>query len=64
MVDEANATGIYVKNGYGLAEEEGVAQKIDLIMGTFSKALGGFGAYLASSKKIIEYLIKYYNPNL
>lgn len=57
MLDEAHATGIYGKTGSGLAEEEAVTEKIDLVMGTFSKALGGFGAYLASSKKIIEYLI-------
>ncbi|MCM8796480.1 MAG: 8-amino-7-oxononanoate synthase [Candidatus Omnitrophica bacterium] len=57
MLDEAHATGIYGENGSGLAEEDGVLDKVDLIMGTFSKALGGFGAYLASSKKITDYLI-------
>lgn len=57
MVDEAHATGIFGKNGSGMVEEEGLAEEIDLIMGTFGKALGGFGAYLAASEKIIEYLI-------
>lgn len=57
MVDEAHATGIYGRNGAGLVEEEDLTDRIELIMGTFSKALGGFGAYLAASKKIVEYLI-------
>jgi 8-amino-7-oxononanoate synthase len=57
MVDEAHATGIFGKNGSGLVEQEGLEKEIDLIMGTFSKALGSFGAYLATSKKITEYLI-------
>lgn len=57
MVDEAHATGIYGENGSGVVEEEGLADRIDLIMGTFSKALASFGAYLATSKKTVEYLI-------
>lgn len=57
MVDEAHATGIFGKNGTGMAEQENVGSRIDLIMGTFSKALGGFGAYLAGSKRLITYLI-------
>lgn len=57
FVDEAHATGIFGKNGSGIVEQENLTSQIDLIMGTFSKALGGFGAYLVSSKKIIEYLI-------
>ena len=57
LVDEAHATGIFGKRGSGVAEEEGLEEKIDFMMGTFSKALGGFGAYLATTKKIKEYLI-------
>ena len=57
MVDEAHATGIYGKNGSGVIEEEGLSNRVELIMGTFSKALGSFGAYLAASKKTVEYLI-------
>jgi 8-amino-7-oxononanoate synthase len=59
MVDEAHATGIFGLNGSGLAEESGLGDKIELIMGTFSKALGSFGAYLATSKKIKDYLINF-----
>ena len=57
MVDEAHATGIFGENGSGVVEEENLTERIDLIMGTFSKGLGGFGAYLAGSQKIIDYLI-------
>ena len=57
MVDEAHATGIFGKEGSGIVEEEGLSERIDLIMGTFSKALGSFGAYLASSKSIVDFLI-------
>ncbi|MDD2752442.1 MAG: 8-amino-7-oxononanoate synthase [Candidatus Omnitrophica bacterium] len=57
FVDEAHATGIFGKNGAGLVEELGLEKQVDLIMGTFSKALGGFGGYLAASKKIVDYLV-------
>jgi len=57
MVDEAHATGIFGANGSGIVEEEGLSARIDLVMGTFSKALAGFGAYLAASKEITDYLV-------
>ncbi|MCX5711098.1 MAG: 8-amino-7-oxononanoate synthase [Candidatus Omnitrophica bacterium] len=57
FVDEAHATGIFGKNGSGVAEESGLSQDIDLIMGTFGKALAGFGAYIATSQRLKEYLI-------
>jgi len=57
MVDEAHATGIFGKNGSGLVEKEGLIDCVDLTMGTFSKALGSFGAYIACSNVIKQYLI-------
>lgn len=57
MVDEAHATGVYGENGGGLIEEYGLYRDVDIQMGTFSKALGGQGGYIAGSKKLIEYLI-------
>jgi 8-amino-7-oxononanoate synthase len=57
MVDEAHATGIFGENGSGVIEEEGLQEDVDLVMGTFGKALGGFGAYVACSQKIVDYLI-------
>lgn len=57
FVDEAHATGIFGKDGAGVVQEEGLEREIDFIMGTFSKALGSFGAYLATSKKVVNYLV-------
>jgi 8-amino-7-oxononanoate synthase len=57
MVDEAHATGIFGPNGAGVVEEQNLSDRIELIMGTFSKALGSFGAYLACSEKMKQYLV-------
>jgi 7-keto-8-aminopelargonate synthetase-like enzyme len=57
LVDEAHATGIFGEKGSGVVEEEGLSENIDFIMGTFSKAMGCFGAYLACSKVVKEFLI-------
>ena len=57
MADEAHATGIFGTDGSGVVAEQGLTDRVDLIMGTFSKALGSFGAYIAGSGKMIEYLI-------
>ncbi len=57
LVDEAHATGIFGVSGSGLVEEEGLSREVDFIMGTFSKALASFGAYLATSRGIVNYLV-------
>ena len=57
MVDEAHATGIFGKNGSGIVGEKNVAGDVDIIMGTFSKAMGGFGAYAATNKTMKKYLV-------
>jgi len=57
FVDEAHATGVFGKTGAGFVEQEKLSEEIDLIMGTFSKALGSFGAYLACSRNMKNYLI-------
>lgn len=56
-LDEAHAIGVRGASGLGLAEEKGVIADIDLLVGTFGKALAGMGAYLVASKAIIEYMI-------
>ena len=54
-LDEAHATGVRGPNGMGLA---GLAPgRVDLIMGTFSKAMGSFGAYVAGSQALIDFLV-------
>jgi 8-amino-7-oxononanoate synthase len=51
IVDEAHATGVLGQNGRGLATQA------DLVIGTFSKAFGAFGAYVACSKTLKDYLV-------
>jgi len=48
-VDEAHATGLYSENGSGLTAP--FMQDIDLVVGTFGKALGGYGAYVIHEKQ-------------
>jgi 8-amino-7-oxononanoate synthase len=57
MVDEAHATGLYGKNRCGLAAEFGVADQIEVQMGTLGKALGASGGYIAGSRALIDYLV-------
>ncbi len=58
LVDEAHATGVFgEERGSGLAEAQGVCRRIALQMGTFSKGLGGFGAYVAGPEVLIRVLI-------
>jgi 8-amino-7-oxononanoate synthase len=52
-IDEAHATGVLGVGGMRLCAHE---PGIDLVMGTFSKALGGFGAYVAGSRALIDFL--------
>lgn len=54
-IDEAHATGVLGPKGAGLSAT--MPGKIDCVMGTFSKALGSFGAYVACSAKLKEYLV-------
>jgi glycine C-acetyltransferase len=57
MVDDAHATGVLGHGGRGTAEHFGMQGGMEIQMGTLGKALGGFGAYVAGSKDLIDYLI-------
>ncbi len=57
MVDEAHATGIFGKNGRGLADELGVSDQIEAQMGTLGKALGASGGYICGSRTLVDFLV-------
>ncbi|MGD0845723.1 MAG: 8-amino-7-oxononanoate synthase [Geobacteraceae bacterium] len=57
MVDDAHGTGVLGETGRGSAELFNVMAEIDIQMGTFGKALGSFGAYIAASREIVDYLV-------
>jgi 8-amino-7-oxononanoate synthase len=57
MVDEAHATGFFGHGGAGLCQQFGISDRVALQMGTFSKALGGSGAYVAGPRVLIDWLV-------
>jgi 8-amino-7-oxononanoate synthase len=57
MIDEAHSGGVYGPDGAGLAAAQKVSAGIDVQMGTFSKAYGCYGAYVAGSNVLIDYLV-------
>lgn len=57
VLDEAHAFGVFGKNGLGVTETLGITSDIDLIAGTFGKAVGSMGAFVTGKKVLIDYLI-------
>ena len=57
MVDDAHATGVLGEKGRGSAEYFNINGKIDVYMGTLSKAIGSVGGFICGSRKLTEYLI-------
>jgi len=56
-VDEAHSVGVRGHRGLGLAEEQDVVDRIDLLVGTFGKAWGGQGAFVVCKEAIYNYLV-------
>lgn len=56
MVDEAHSFGLIGKKGLGAAEHHGVLNKVDIIMGTFSKTAGSIGGFACGSKEVIDWM--------
>jgi 8-amino-7-oxononanoate synthase len=60
MVDDAHGLGVLGKRGAGTAEHFNLSQQqLPILMGTLGKALGTFGAFVAGSNDLIEYLIQF-----
>lgn len=58
MVDEAHSLGVLGDNGRGLAEEAGVEEGVDFVVGTFSKSLGAIGGFCVSNHSELD-LVRY-----
>jgi len=57
LVDEAHGVGVLGAHGRGLADAAGVADRIEIQMGTLGKALGASGGYVCGSRKLADFLI-------
>jgi len=64
MVDDAHASGVLGRNGRGTVDHFNLHGRIDIQMGTLSKAIGCMGGYIAGSKSLRDYLIHFSRPFL
>ncbi|MFH0985990.1 MAG: 8-amino-7-oxononanoate synthase [Candidatus Omnitrophota bacterium] len=62
VIDDAHGTGVLGAHGRGAAAVEGLSKKIDIIMGTLSKAIGGLGGFVAADKLMTDYLVNFARP--
>jgi 8-amino-7-oxononanoate synthase len=56
MIDDAHSLGVLGKNGSGTASYFGLTDKVDLIMGTFSKSFASLGGFIAADKEVINFI--------
>ncbi|MFP5080171.1 serine palmitoyltransferase [Pedobacter sp. JCM 36344] len=56
MMDDAHSLGVIGLNGSGIASHYGLTDKVDLIMGTFSKSLASLGGFIAGTEETIEFV--------
>ncbi len=58
-LDEVHAVGMYGEHGAGVAEREGLMERLDIIQGTLGKAYGVMGGYIASTRTIVDVIRSY-----
>ncbi len=56
MVDDAHASGVFGKNGRGTIDHFGMHGRVDVQVGTLSKAIGALGGYVAGTRNLIDFL--------
>jgi glycine C-acetyltransferase len=64
MVDDAHASGVFGKNGRGTIDHFGVHGRVDVQVGTLSKAIGALGGYVAGNRNLIDFLHQRARPFL
>ena len=64
MVDDAHASGVFGANGRGTVDHFGVHGRVDIQVGTLSKAIGALGGYVAGNRAFIEFLYHRARPFL
>jgi len=64
MVDDAHASGVFGRNGRGTIDHFNMHGRVDIQVGTLSKAIGALGGYVAGSKALIEFLYHRARPFL
>lgn len=61
-IDEAHSVGLFGPNGLGCSAADGLLEEVDIMLGTFGKALSSLGAYLVADELVKDYLINKMRP--
>ncbi|MGY8998432.1 MAG: 5-aminolevulinate synthase [Rhodospirillales bacterium] len=59
FIDEVHAVGLYGKHGAGIAEREGLMDRVDIVQGTLAKGFGVVGGYVAGSSSMCDFIRSY-----